>query len=77
MISITFSIGSETHGQTFAFNIVTKTSRFVFIYSIISHCEQQLERKYQAADENYFHMNVIFYTQVPFYESNIFGETQH
>ena len=60
MINIIFCIGSETHGLTFAFNIVTKNSRFVFIYPIISHCDQQLERKYLAADENNSHMNVIF-----------------
>ena len=59
-INITFCIGSETHGPTFAFNIVTKNSRFVFVYPIISHYEQQLERKYLAADENYSHTNVIF-----------------
>ena len=77
-IYITFCIGSETHGPTFAFNIVTKNSRFVFMYSIFSHCEQQLERKYLAAEENYSHTNVIFYTQVSFYErKNIFGDTQH
>ena len=46
--------------NTFAFNIVTKNSQFVFIYPIISHCEQQIERKYLAADENYSHTNVMF-----------------
>ena len=53
--------------NTFAFNVVTKNSRFLFIYPIISRCEQQLERKYLAADENYSHTNVNFYTQVSLY----------
>ena len=79
MIIVTFCIGSETHGPPFAFTIVTKNSRFVFIYPIISHCEQQLERKYLTADKNYSH---IFYTQVSLYKKkretlNIFGEAQH
>ena len=60
MINIIYCIGSESYGLPFAFNIATKNSRFVFIYPIISHCEQQLERKYLAADENYSHTNVIF-----------------
>ena len=47
--------------NTFAFNIVTKNSRFVFIYPIISHCEQKLERKYLAADDNYSYTNMIFF----------------
>ena len=65
MINIIFCIGSETHGLPIAFNIVTKNSRFVFIYPIISHCDQQLERKYLAADENYSHTNVnILYASI-------------
>ena len=60
MINVTFCIGSETHGPQFAYNIVTKNSQIVFIYPIISHCEQQLEKKNLAADENYSHTNVIF-----------------
>ena len=52
------SIGDEYNilywfKNTFAFNIVAKISRFAFIYTTVSHCEQQLERKYLAADENY------------------------
>ena len=75
MINITFCIGSEIHGRPFAFNIVTKISRFVFIYPIISHCEQQLERKYVAADENYSHTNVNFlYASITLLTK---GELQH
>ena len=60
-MNIIYCIGSETYGLPFALNIATKNSRLVFIYPVISHCEQQLDRKYLAAGENYSHTNVTFF----------------
>ena len=54
---MTFCIGSETHSPS----VLLLKTHDLYLFILLFHSEQQLERKYLAADENYSHTNVSFF----------------